>query len=278
MARQQTQQQLPPSSSHHGSEHSHNFRYYNYYYRKQSSTSSLDVVLFVPNVLGYLRIFLALLSLVTASHHPIATVLLWIGSSSLDLFDGMLARALHQTSTLGVYVDIAADNVLRTAVWMAAAAAASASAASRDVSSATSSLRLIIPALIISLEWCTMICTQLHALRRDDHNVTHWKDQQQSSSSSSQQQQHDNVDVNPWWIQQLFRNNFRNPLGIWAIYGLFGANVCWYASHHDVLVQAVPYFRIWQYVAYSGRGVAMSCELYLTTKFLKRLYQEQQQQ
>ena len=255
------------------------------YYRKQSS--SLDVVLFVPNLLGYIRIGLALLSLVTAisggigshSHsqqRPVATVMLWLISSSLDLFDGILARKLHQTSTLGIYVDIAADNVLRTTVWIIAAVTAAhhnqtmSTASSTTIAAFSSSLHLLIPAWIISLEWCTMICTQLQARRQQQQ-------QQQLVHSLHWKEQHQQEPTHPYWIRSLFRNNFRNPLGIWAIYGLFGANMLWYASYHAVLYQQVPYFVVWKYLAYAGRVLSMSCEIYLIQTFIITMQQQQWQ-
>ena len=164
------------------------------------------------------------------------SIFLWVFSALLDLFDGMLARKLNQTSVLGIYLDIAADNFLRTCVWVAA--------------SNESTLMLV--SFVISIEWVTMVCTQLHAAKAE----AHWKDQRQ----------HD-----PWIIREVFRNNFKSPLGMLSIYGLFASNMFLYGSQHPVLYENIPFFAFWQYSAYTGRVITIGCELYLTVEFLSHV-------
>jgi phosphatidylglycerophosphate synthase len=82
---------------------------------------ALPVVLYVPNVLCYLRIILAYAGFFYSTTDPVLTVWIWIVSAFLDLFDGILARKLNQCSSLGILLDIAADNILRSNIWVAAA-------------------------------------------------------------------------------------------------------------------------------------------------------------
>lgn len=194
----------------------------------------LPVPLYIPNLLGYTRILLAFVGLNLSETNPGATVLIWILSASLDLFDGILARRLNQCSSLGVLIDIAADNILRTTVW---------------ISVATQSSYRLLAGFIISLEWITMVCTQLHA----GLSGKHWK----------LQREHD-----PWLIRQIFANNFRTPLGCLAIYGLFAANMFAYGANHDAIVRNVPFFHFWKNVAFCGRGLAMFTELWLCKGYL----------
>jgi hypothetical protein len=191
--------------------------------------SSLPVVLYVPNILCYARIVLAFVGLQFASARPVTAVTIWIVSATLDLFDGPLARLLNQTSSFGVILDIAADNILRTCVWVAAAAA--------------NPSYLAVSCFVICLEWTTMVATQVHA--SSSHSM-HWKEARQND---------------PWFVQSFFADNFRNPLGALGIFGLFGANLFAYGSHFDLIVESIPLFNLWMSIAFIGRGVAMLVEL-----------------
>jgi CDP-diacylglycerol--inositol 3-phosphatidyltransferase len=195
----------------------------------------IPVALYVPNLLGYARIMLALAGLHASIQHPWTAFSLWILSASLDLIDGILARALKQTSKFGVLLDIGADNFLRSCVWVAAA---------------VSNPAYLIPStIILCLEWCTMLATQLHA----EAHRSHWKNARQKD---------------PIFIQAFFANNFRNPLGLLGIYGLFGGNILAYASSHTDLSEKLPCFGFFKYLAFAGRGIAMGIELWMCSDYL----------
>jgi phosphatidylglycerophosphate synthase len=203
---------------------------------------TLPVALYVPNLLCYTRIALSLWGL-HYSHsdsNPTLAVSLWVVAALLDLVDGILARALEQTSSLGVVLDICADNVLRSCVWIAVAAAEPS---------------WIVPAtMIVCLEWVTMVATQTQQAQQQ----LHWKEQQQRSRDP------------PWWVQLFFRNNFCNPLGILGIFGLFGANVLVYASLHN-LTHTIPYFQFFLKTAFLGRAVAVCVELWFCKCYVSDL-------
>lgn len=67
-------------------------------------------VWFVPNVLCYVRLVLALaLPALHVAALPHAVVALYAVAGLLDYLDGLLARVLHQTSRLGEALDVVAD-------------------------------------------------------------------------------------------------------------------------------------------------------------------------
>lgn len=207
---------------------------------------STHVLMYIPNLLCYARIILAFVGLHLAPTNPIAASIIWVLSASLDLIDGVLARALDQSSSLGVFLDIAADNVLRTAFWIAAA---SSSSSSPSQSTHSINWYRLVAGLVISLEWTTMFCTQLHA----SQSGSHWKTSRA----------HD-----PWWVKAIFANNFKSPLGILSIGGLFGSGYMAYASGEEVLVQSIPYFYVLMYLSFLARGFTMLAELWLCRGYL----------
>ncbi len=73
--------------------------------------------------------------------------LVMLTAAFMDMIDGPLARLLHQTSQFGVYVDIVADNVWRTAGWMAAVMAAPHLAS--------------VGLLVVVVEWLTFFASQV---------------------------------------------------------------------------------------------------------------------
>lgn len=197
------------------------------------------IPLFVPNLLCYLRILLGFSGLHVSHSRPVLAVFFWVISAILDAFDGYCARKLDQCSSFGIILDIAADNVLRTVVWLAAAIQEPASYS-------------LTAGVFISLEWSTMVCTQLHAVLSESH----WK---QSRAND------------PWFVRQVFSNNFKTLFGGFCIYGLFAANIFAYATHFPVFANAIPFFRYWKYAAYCGRSCTALAELWLCKSYLSLL-------
>jgi hypothetical protein len=72
----------------------------------------------------------------------------------------------------------------------------------------------------------------------------------------------------PWWIQAIFVNNFKSPLGILCIGGLFGSGFMAFASAHSVLVDAIPYFHTLKYTFFFGRAISFLAELWLCRRYL----------
>ena len=212
------------------------------------------VALYVPNILCYIRIITAFLGLLYKDDHPVVALTIWLASAALDLFDGILARLLHQTSRLGILLDICADNVWRTCMWVAAA-----------VQYPNHPTLLIMTCFVISTEWFTFLTTQLHAYQRQHQAQVqdqHWK------LARTQ---------DPWWIRIVFQGGFRNPLGGWIIYSLFATPLILWLSDHPTIHIHIPFFPIWKYTAYTGRICALTIEWYLSCSFLAQIIDDDSQ-
>ncbi|XP_018619979.1 CDP-diacylglycerol--inositol 3-phosphatidyltransferase [Scleropages formosus] len=68
-----------------------------------------NIFLFVPNLIGYSRIVLALLAFYLMPCCPAAALLLYLLSALLDAFDGHAARALNQGTKFGAMLDMLTD-------------------------------------------------------------------------------------------------------------------------------------------------------------------------
>jgi phosphatidylglycerophosphate synthase len=167
-----------------------------------TSKSSWPIVLYIPNLMGYLRIFLSVYGLISAIQQQAPTALnTWIAASLLDLFDGIAARRLNQCSKFGVLLDILADNILRTIIWI------SAIVESLKHNDERVTTIVCCWTAVICLEWITMVCSQCNQANSESG---HWKDFQKGRKA-------------PFWIEAVFQNNFRSIPGTIAIFGLFVA-------------------------------------------------------
>jgi len=77
-----------------------------------------NVYLFVPNVIGYARILLALLSFWSMPTDPFRASLCYLVSGLLDAFDGYAARLLNQSSRFGAMLDQLTDRCATLALLM----------------------------------------------------------------------------------------------------------------------------------------------------------------
>ncbi|WBW71837.1 CDP-diacylglycerol--inositol 3-phosphatidyltransferase Pis1 [Schizosaccharomyces osmophilus] len=68
-----------------------------------------NVYLFAPNLIGFTRVFLVLISLCFMSWHPNYCTILYLFSSLLDAFDGWTARKLNQSTNFGAILDMVTD-------------------------------------------------------------------------------------------------------------------------------------------------------------------------
>uniref|UniRef100_A0A0K0E539 CDP-diacylglycerol--inositol 3-phosphatidyltransferase n=1 Tax=Strongyloides stercoralis TaxID=6248 RepID=A0A0K0E539_STRER len=80
--------------------------------------TSRDVFLFYPNLLGYGRIILAILSFMTMRFYPLLTAFLYATSGFLDALDGHLARTYNQSSRFGAMLDQLTDRCTFMALLM----------------------------------------------------------------------------------------------------------------------------------------------------------------
>ena len=82
----------------------------------------VSVYLFVPNLIGYARVILALVGYAVALHHHQVTLFCYMGSQLLDAVDGLAARMLGQSSEFGLPPLSHAPPAARTLANVAAAA------------------------------------------------------------------------------------------------------------------------------------------------------------
>eukprot|EP00804_Cyclotella_cryptica_P011425 CCRYP_016372-RA/>CCRYP_016372-RA protein AED:0.00 eAED:0.00 QI:302/-1/1/1/-1/1/1/185/305 len=175
-----------------------------------NSLSQWPVTFYIPNLMGYARIFLAFYGYQAAmKNQPNQALNRWIVAAVLDLFDGIVARRLNQCSKFGVLLDIVADNILRSIVWI--------SAITETRKDSDVSVIPIIWTALIFLEWITMFCSQSKVNESSEEN--HWKDM-------------DNTHT-PFWVEAVFRNNFKTVPGISAICGLFIAPLASYVFYAE---------------------------------------------
>lgn len=70
---------------------------------------SENIFLFVPNLIGYGRIFLAIVSFYYMPSHPKVSIFCYLLSGFLDAFDGHAARYLNQGTKFGSMLDMLTD-------------------------------------------------------------------------------------------------------------------------------------------------------------------------
>ncbi|XP_033634704.1 CDP-diacylglycerol--inositol 3-phosphatidyltransferase 1-like [Asterias rubens] len=96
-----------------------------------------NIYLYVPNVIGYVRLLLIVLAWFYLSY-PLRFIGFYLTSVILDDLDGAVARRLHQTSTFGAWLDVVIDNIGRGMIW---------------------SQVFQWGCFVSALEWCVLVCT-----------------------------------------------------------------------------------------------------------------------
>jgi CDP-diacylglycerol--inositol 3-phosphatidyltransferase len=125
------------------------------------------VLTYVPNLIGYARIFLVSASFVLLIAGPKewwdVAVLLYVGGFVGDLFDGYAARALGQTSCFGGVLDMVTDRCSTVGLlYVLGHEYASVVDDGTSIPSATSSFRLgflVLQILDVASHWCQMYAT-----------------------------------------------------------------------------------------------------------------------
>lgn len=221
--------------------------------KDNNSSSSWPVALYIPNLLGYLRIFLSFYGLKHALlKHASQALIIWIIAAMLDLIDGIAARKLNQCSEFGIILDIVADNILRTIVWISSMISCSKSE-SANVDAC------LVWVAIICLEWITMYCSQNKANQNEEQS-THWKDVEHSQP--------------PFWVQAVFKNNFRSPPGVLAVYGLFVAPFGTYILYAGPLVAhllPVQVLSMLIVISYFGRLLSAAVEIWICFDYFRSI-------
>ncbi|XP_072216835.1 CDP-diacylglycerol--inositol 3-phosphatidyltransferase [Excalfactoria chinensis] len=68
-----------------------------------------NVFLFVPNIIGYVRVLLSAMFVLLLPRSPLGAALCYVLSAAMDAVDGMAARWLNQGSRLGAMLDMLTD-------------------------------------------------------------------------------------------------------------------------------------------------------------------------
>lgn len=78
---------------------------------------NIEVLLYIPNMLNYLRLLLVILMIFNMKKRPILTFTLCVSSGLIDSVDGRIARYLEQTSNLGAVLDLTMDRATNLAQY-----------------------------------------------------------------------------------------------------------------------------------------------------------------
>ena len=70
-----------------------------------------QVLCYYANIMDYFRVISAMFAFYISKKDPICFVICYFISFILDAFDGMVARAAHQTSKLGATLDMVTDRI-----------------------------------------------------------------------------------------------------------------------------------------------------------------------
>ena len=76
------------------------------------------ILLFWPNIIGYLRLFLIICMMISISAHFFCACLFYLLSTVLDFFDGAVARSWDQASRFGAQIDVIIDIIGRGFLWV----------------------------------------------------------------------------------------------------------------------------------------------------------------
>lgn len=80
--------------------------------KEQTGTNEVtaeDVLWYIPNKIGYMRVITAIISFFTMPNCPISTAVVYTTSCLLDALDGTMARKYNQVSRLGAVLDMVTD-------------------------------------------------------------------------------------------------------------------------------------------------------------------------
>ncbi len=79
------------------------------------------MLLYVPNVVGYVRIVIFCIAVQCTRVNPLVAYLLYLCTFACDSLDGILARRLNQVSLFGAFLDVAIDIAARGYLWVSCA-------------------------------------------------------------------------------------------------------------------------------------------------------------
>lgn len=129
-------------------------------------TTAQDVMLFIPNIIGYLRVLASLIGFVVmimSPNHWLLAIILYISSFIGDLFDGIAARKFDQCSSFGGLLDMVTDRCATLGLLFVLMG--ESVNLSEEYAKFHKLIILLLGVLDISSHWCQMYSTasfQLH--------------------------------------------------------------------------------------------------------------------
>ncbi|DBA85054.1 hypothetical protein WJX79_010359 [Trebouxia sp. C0005] len=171
----------------------------------QTPARCCQVALFVPNLIGYLRLVLLAAAVCTGVSAPQLTYCLFLVNLLLDGLDGIAARRLNQCSSFGAFLDVFVDNLTRGTLWVWSTPAPFG----------------ILPVI---LETTVFTCTHRGG-------GAAWK-----TGCFSQA---------PRWVQSIMADGFKTPSGALAVVGLMGLPLwLWACRYMPGSLYASPFFGV----------------------------------
>ena len=204
-----------------------------------------NVFLFVPNIIGYIRIGMILYSLKYFKENTGYFLLIMFIQSCLDFVDGIAARKLNQCSKFGAILDIVIDNISRTTTWI--------SCVYHMPYKNNELLSYIIPfccIYCITEMWFCCLCTQMMSTLSGEH----WKKRLKQGD--------------PIWIAKIFKNGFKNIYGFFVIGSTF--SLPWYITAYYIGYTNM-FVKLVILICIPSRIVCSICCWYLEIKFLRYL-------
>ncbi|XP_075257800.1 CDP-diacylglycerol--inositol 3-phosphatidyltransferase-like [Convolutriloba macropyga] len=83
-----------------------------------AACTEYNILLFVPNLIGYVRVILLVIACYTMLSDHVTTVCCYLLSQLLDALDGHAARALGQSSKFGALLDMLSDRASTACLMM----------------------------------------------------------------------------------------------------------------------------------------------------------------
>ncbi|CAG7729492.1 unnamed protein product [Allacma fusca] len=208
----------------------------------RTKKEALHILLYVPNIIGYIRILLILLGSLYLEY-PATFLCFYCISASLDFIDGWAARTLNQQSSFGAWLDVIIDNLSRTLLW-------------------THVFRW--GWMVSSVEWITFVC---------NHQVgAKWREKCYKSEAVKL-----NVTV-PAFVEKVMANGFKTPLGFLVISGSHVLPIWIYGIESSFLENYLPFaFCVGVGLVLGiGRLICLSVELWCIQKHIRELLWEDQ--
>lgn len=209
-------------------------------------------LLYVPQLIGYVRLMLALSSLLNVNEAP-AFCWMYMANMSLDFFDGLAARKLGQQTRLGEFLDVVCDNFTRTIAYAVCCTLYPPGV-----------LALLVP--LACIEWLVFACTHAQAMLARQN----WKAMRSAPGRGQAERTAERV---PAFIEYMFSNGFKNPLGALVIGALSGLPIFLYADAHLAPVEPVRRlcWRALGCVLVAGRVCGLAAEAYAIRSYVAML-------